>query len=271
MTCIREDKQGRIWLATDDGLNILEDGAIKDGGLAGKSLLNITFDRLNHLWVGCWRAALSGGGLYRFDGAQWESFSTRQDLPGQEILKVFEDSKGRIWVGTYEYSIGAGVGCYEGGKWRTFTTEDGLADNCVYAMFEDPAGNMWFGTTQGVSIFDGVHWLTLTTQDGLVDNRIYCMWIDSDKKMWFGTENGVSRFDSKSWLSFTHKDGLVENLVRTILETHEGDLWFGTYPYAAGKGGISIAKTDHPLSLTQRVLDLLPEPPQPGELPPGSK
>lgn len=269
VTCIREDHQGRVWLATDNGLNRLENGSIKDGGLAGKSLLNLTFDGHNNLWVGCWRAAMSGGGLYRFDGVRWETFSTKHSLPGQEILKVFEDTQGRMWVGTYEYGLGAGVGCYDGRGWTSYTVRDGLADDCVYSMFEDPSGNMWFGTTKGVSIFDGRGWHTLTTKDGLVDNRIYCMWIDAQKKMWFGTENGVSRFDGRTWLSFTQKEGLVENLVRTILETREHDLWFGTYPYAKGKGGISIAKSNRQLLLSQRVLDLLPEPPTPGRLPSG--
>ena len=269
ITSIQEDQQGRVWLATDGGLNLLEDHKIKDGGLGGKSLLNIIIDRKGDLWAGCWRAALSGGGLFRFDGGRWQSFSTRQDLPGQEILKVFEDSEGRIWVGTYEQGMGAGVGCYDGNRWQNYREKDGLIDDCVYSMFEDPAGNMWFGTVKGLSIFDGKSWHRLTKQDGLVDNRVYCMLIDSNKKFWFGTEKGVSRFDGSEWLSFTKKDGLVDNLVRTMLETHEGDLWFGTYPYQRGKGGISIAKSDQQKRLVDRVLDLLPEPPKPGELPSG--
>lgn len=269
VTCIQQDHQGRIWIATDNGINILQEGRITDGGLVGKSLLNLAVDQKGYVWAGCWRAAHSGGGLFRWDGQRWQSFTTREGLPGNEILKVFEDSQGKIWVGTYEFGMGAGVGCYDGYRWTNYTKQDGLIDDCVYAMFEDPSSNMWFGTTGGVSIFDRKSWHSLTTKDGLIDNRVYCMFIDSDQKMWFGTENGISRFDGKSWLAFTTKDGLVDNLVRTILETREGDLWFGTYPYARGKGGISIAKTEHPKQLVDRVLDLLPEPPKPGELPPG--
>jgi ligand-binding sensor domain-containing protein len=260
VTCIREGRDGRIWLATDNGLNVLAGGQISDGGLYDKSLLNLTFDRQGNLWAGCWRATHSGGGLYRFDGRDWQSFTTRDGLPGQEILKVFEDSKGRIWVGTYEHGMGAGVGWTDGNRWHNYNHSDGLADNCVYTMFEDPSGNMWFGTIKGISIFDGRKWHYLSTRDGLVDNRIYCMWIDSNKKMWFGTEKGISRFDGTNWISYRKKDGLVEDLVRTILETREHDLWFGTYPYTQGRGGISIARFDSMKSLKDRVLDLLPEP-----------
>ena len=97
-------------------------------------------------------------------------------------MKVFEDSKGQIWVGTYEHGMGAGVGSYNGHFWQNFSTKDGLIDNCVYSMFEDPSGNMWFGSVKGISIFDGKKWHTLTKKDGLVDNRVYCMLIDFTKK-----------------------------------------------------------------------------------------
>jgi ligand-binding sensor domain-containing protein len=269
VTCIREDQNGRLWIATDNGLNIMENGKIRDAGLIGKSLLNITFDHQGNLWAGCWRASSSGGGLFCFDGRRWISFTTQQDLPGLEILKVFNDSRGYTWVGTYDQGIGAGVGCYDGNRWHKYTSKQGLADDCVYSMFEDPSGNMWFGTIRGVSIFDGKSWHHLTDKDGLVDNRIYCMMIDTHKKMWFGTEGGVSRFDGRSWVSYTKKDCLVENLVRSIIEASDGSLWFGTYPYARGSGGISVARYQTAKSLPDRVLDLLPEPPR--KLPPGSE
>ncbi len=262
VTCIREDAQGVIWIATDEGLNTLQDGRILDAGLAGKSLLNLTFDRGDDLWAGCWRATRSGGGLFRYRQGAWRTYSTRQGLPGNEILKVFEDSRGRIWVGTYEHGMGAGVGCYDGVRWRSYNRSHGLVDDCVYSMFEDPAGNMWFGTIQGISILDGARWHTLSTRDGLVDNRVYCMLIDSHQKMWFGTEGGVSRFDGKNWICYTQKDGLVENLVRAIVETVDGELWFGTYPYARGRGGISTARYQETKLLPDRLLDLLPEPPE---------
>ena len=108
VTCIREDQNGTIWVATDNGLNILEDNQIHKAGLSGKSLLNMSFDQNGTLWVGCWRAARSGGGLYSFDGRVWKSFNDRADLPGLEILKVFSDSRDRVWIGTYEHGMGAG-------------------------------------------------------------------------------------------------------------------------------------------------------------------
>jgi ligand-binding sensor domain-containing protein len=261
VTSIREDKEGKIWIATDRGLNVLENDKIRVAGLRGKSLLNITFDSQGNLWAGCWRAASSGGGLFKYDGKQWESFSTRTGLPGLEILKVFEDSKGHIWIGTYEFGGGAGVSCYDGRNWKIYNQKNGLINDCVYSMFEDPLGNMWFGTVGGISIFDHKEqWHSLSARDGLVDDQVYCMYIDSNKKMWFGTERGVSRFDGENWISFTEEEHLIENLVRSITEDSVGNIWFGTYPYAPGRGGISIAKySKSPEKLAKKVAKYLPD------------
>jgi ligand-binding sensor domain-containing protein len=65
---------------------------------------------------------------------------------------VFEDSRGRIWIGTYEGGAGAGVGCFDGKRWTRFTRRDGLIDDRVYCMFIDSRKKMWFGTECGVSI-----------------------------------------------------------------------------------------------------------------------
>ncbi|MGH3377865.1 MAG: ligand-binding sensor domain-containing protein [Actinoallomurus sp.] len=271
VTCIREDSQGRIWAATSGGLNRFEDRRFVNAGLAGNSLLNMTFDRKQNLWVGCWqRQGRAGGGLYLAEGAGtrkvtsrnnlgWEAITTRQGAPGLEVLKVIEDSQGHIWVGTYDGGRGAGVGRWNGSEWRRFTSRDGLVGDIVYSMFEDPEGRMWFGTTKGVSIYDGTAWRTLTTRDGLAGNKVYAMFIDEEKTMWFGTGRGVSRFDGKNWKSFTRRSQLPARLVRTIAQDQEGCLWFGTYPYLPGLGGIGRARKPSIYdAIERRIMDNLP-------------
>ncbi|MEO3751676.1 two-component regulator propeller domain-containing protein [Streptomyces sp. B6B3] len=249
VTCVREDPYGGIWAATSAGLCRLEGERFVDAGLTGSSLLTICFDDAGRLWAGAWRASRTGGGLHLLrprdaSGAgRWQAFGSGDGLPGLEILRILQDSRGHLWVGTYDRGHGAGVGRFDGRRWRAFNRADGLAGDCVYAMAEDRDGHLWFGTTEGVSVFDGARWRRVTRRDGLVDDRVYAVTVDDRGALWFGTEGGVSRFDGATWTSFTREDGLVENLVRTIAQDREGALWFGTYPYARDRGGISIARS----------------------------
>jgi ligand-binding sensor domain-containing protein len=45
------------------------------------------------------------GGLSRFDGTHFRNFSMEDGLPDIEVLQIFADSRGRIWMGPFSKSI----------------------------------------------------------------------------------------------------------------------------------------------------------------------
>lgn len=66
-------------------------------GLSNNSVRAVTQDLQGYLWIGTLE------GLNRFDGTHFESFSsstTRRQLIGNVITRLFTDSQGYIWVGT---------------------------------------------------------------------------------------------------------------------------------------------------------------------------
>ncbi|MCH8292620.1 hypothetical protein IH992_16120 [Candidatus Poribacteria bacterium] len=134
-------------------------------------------DRHGYLWLGT-----VGGGLYRYDGAEFVTYTTADGLADNRIsFKICEDRQGRLWIGTE----GSGVSCFDGrrpqgSQLRTYTTVDGLASNHVRAICEDRQGRLWFGTGGmggGVSYFDGERFNTYTTADGLADNSVISIYL----------------------------------------------------------------------------------------------
>ena len=230
VSCIRQDARGQIWVATPGGLCRWHNGRFVAAGCRGEDVTNIHFDRDQRLWAGCWRddTLQATGGLQMFDGVRWHAMSTQEGAPGQNVVKVFEDSAGRIWVSSCDFDGDLGVSCWDGSSWRRFTRAEGLVDDRVDSMVEDPGGRMWFGTGKGISIYDGTTWQSVTTADGLIDNRVRAMFVDTGKTMWIGTEGGVSRFDGTQWRSFVREDGLADNQTRAIAQDRHGRLWFGS-------------------------------------------
>jgi ligand-binding sensor domain-containing protein len=124
-------------LTTADGLpsnNILS-GAVRDSK--------------GFVWVG------TGNGLSRYDGY---GFKTYRNLPNDSsslssnmIMMVKEDSKHRLWVGTYD----AGLSLYDPSRdcFANFYPRPGdsswLQTRSVYSMMEDSAGVLWLGTSNG--------------------------------------------------------------------------------------------------------------------------
>jgi len=68
-------------------------------GLAGSTAYCITQDKEGFLWIG------TEAGLSRFDGTHFKNFTIHDGLPDLEILQMFTDSKGRVWMAPFSKSI----------------------------------------------------------------------------------------------------------------------------------------------------------------------
>jgi len=63
-------------------------------GLAGSTVYCITQDTDGFLWMG------TETGVSRFDGTHFRNFTTSEGLPDIEVLQMFGDSRGRVWIRT---------------------------------------------------------------------------------------------------------------------------------------------------------------------------
>ena len=68
-------------------------------GLAGSTVYCITQDGDGFIWTG------TETGVSRFDGTHFKNFTAEDGLPDVEILNMFSDSKGRVWMAPFSHSI----------------------------------------------------------------------------------------------------------------------------------------------------------------------
>src|SRR3954470_12966627 len=68
-------------------------------GLAGSTVYCSVQDKDGFMWFG------TETGLSRFDGSHFKNFTTADGLTDNEILKIFCDSKGRLWLSLFEKDI----------------------------------------------------------------------------------------------------------------------------------------------------------------------
>jgi DNA-binding NtrC family response regulator/ligand-binding sensor domain-containing protein len=177
-------------------------------------------DQHGNLWIGN-----NMGGISRYDGAHFTTFTEDDGLVYNGVQSLLEDRRGHLWIGTHHH----GVSRYDGECFETFTTADGLAHNFVTCMLEDRHGRIWFGTADGVSCYDGTHFTNFTPDDGLVNSSIVSILEDRDGDLWFATPDGIIHYDGIRFIDLTQKDGLVFNEARcSMCQDRNGTLWFGT-------------------------------------------
>lgn len=77
----------------------------------------------------------------------FRNFGTREGLPHENVAALFEDSRGFLWIGTYE-----GLARFDGASFTSHGAAEGLSSSVSFAIAEDDAGDVWFGVhTAGVA------------------------------------------------------------------------------------------------------------------------
>src|SRR6478735_4148671 len=68
-------------------------------GLAGATVYCITQDQEGFIWTG------TETGVSRLDGTRFKTSTTRDGLPDLEIVHIYADSKGRVWMAPFRKSV----------------------------------------------------------------------------------------------------------------------------------------------------------------------
>ncbi|MFC1716789.1 sigma 54-interacting transcriptional regulator, partial [Candidatus Poribacteria bacterium] len=144
------------------------------------------------------------------------------DIPLRTERPQFEDSQGRLWIGTTQG--GAGLLCWDGNELITYTQENGLPGNDIASVVEDDSGRIWVGTTQGLCCFDGEQFITYSEEYGLRELHHWCSVKDASGQLWFATRGGIYRHDGKHFQWLTEADGLPSNNVTGLLPQSDGSM-----------------------------------------------
>lgn len=131
-----------------------------------------------HIWVGGY------SGIIRYDGSEFERLNTASGLTSGRGL--FEDSKGRIWVGTNDN----GVVVLDGNERRQITEEDGLPSSSIRVFAEDHEGNVYIGTTAGLCYASSDMTIKPVDDPRLNEDRIRMLNSDSNGKVYGVTRKG---------------------------------------------------------------------------------
>ena len=187
-------------------------------------------DRSGDWWVP------TAHGLVRFSGAATAEdlatavpsaiYTTKDGLPNDEILRLFEDSRGDIWIAAY------GLVRYDHATGRF---EDFGADG-PGSIAEDADGDVWLGFwgQRSLKRYRNGRFDVLTVADGVPRGDIECLFRDSRGRIWIGSsEGGAGRIDEPAAdkpriVAYTEAGGLSSSEVRGIAEDRFGRIYLGT-------------------------------------------
>lgn len=223
---LREDRRGRIWIATQGGgLNCLDTERMvfkrymhnpdDPASISNNEVLCIFEDHTGILWIG----TENGLSLFDPDSEKFTTYRYHANDPSSiseiAILSIFEDHQHRMWLGTWDGGLNLAVPCEDQNGTHSYTfrhfqheVDDpaSISSNNIWSIFEDKNRRLWVGTFGG-----GLNLLLPGS---------------------FHSQNPDDLSFSPRFLRFTHDpertNSLCNNTVLSINEDLEGRIWIGT-------------------------------------------
>lgn len=227
---IVEDKEGRIWVGTENGVNIFypkEERFVTfrpdkndSRALKAKAVLSLLQDKNGRIWVGTW-----GGGLHLFLPDKNDiSKSTFRNfmIPGENnhkiIWEIHQDKEGRYWLGeefalTYMQVPADASDDVSKQNWDlNLHPYQQVGDHTIlqpYSIISDSRGNLWFSSMRG---------LNLIRKDALPDTNTFLS-ITSNRP-----DLTIQNFQSDKNNVFS----LSNNIILNLYEDNQELIWIST-------------------------------------------
>lgn len=210
------DRQGNLWMATENGLSKFKDEKevaryTVENGLPHNEVITVHEDKEGNFWIGTF------DGLAQLKDDKIIIFNEIENSPRGFVRYIYEDAEGTLWFGTY----GDGLVRYKDGKFFNYRVEHGLFNNGVFAILEDERGNFWMSSNRGI------HRVSKQELNDFAEGKIPKL-------------NSVSYDESDGMLNVECNGGRMASAIKT----KDGKFWFPTM------GGVAIvdpnAETTNP-------------------------
>ncbi|MBK8807933.1 MAG: response regulator [Bacteroidales bacterium] len=253
INCINQDKQGFIWIGTQNGLNrfdgyefkVFKHNPLDENTLRNNNIKALLIDNEGYLWV-----ATSGGGISRYNHKTdcFENhcfFKTQTNSEKCNVYTIVEDKTGSFWIGTY------GEGLYKFNpkskktvSYNTTGSTNKISGNSIRSLCVTKSNTLFVGYETGkVDVID-LKTGKVTSVDKLTHNNNAIMHIieDASQNIWIGTYGaGFSIYNQKrkTLKNFNVSNSkLNNNVVWKFFVKDNNTVWIATRG-----GGINIFNT----------------------------
>jgi len=190
-------------------------------------------------WLG------TGNGIYRFAPQEFKNlrsakpldiYDVRKGLTANQVFRLFEDSRGDIWVSAI---LPNGLARWDRATetLHDLTNSPGLPaakEDLARSFGEDRYGDVWVGFSTALARYQNGSFTVFKSEDGLPAGGIQNIYLDHQGRIWLtSSRSGLIRIDDPNsvrpvFKNFTTANGLSSNTTEGITEDLFGHVYVGT-------------------------------------------
>lgn len=150
-------------------------------------------------------------------------YTTRDGLSNNDVTRLFEDSRGDIWIAAF-VPMREAVTRWDRktASFHRYSEPDGLRPfTTVLAFCEDAAGNVWLGLREGgLARYKDGRFMVLGQNEGLPGGPINGLYLDQAGRLWVALgQGGLCRIDDPNadgphLATYTKDKGLASNIIQ---------------------------------------------------------
>ncbi|MBV8212446.1 MAG: hypothetical protein JOZ08_04380 [Verrucomicrobia bacterium] len=175
---------------------------------------------------GLWAA--TGTGVYRINQASGviTKFTERDGLPGEQVLAVTTDRKGRLWAATQK-----GLARFDNeGRFQPVVDKIGRRE--LECMVTGSHGMIWAGGVSGLWRInpetEQVSELPPAPENDRPLQDVVSICEDREGNIWAATNLGLERLSDVKFMTYTVRDGLPNDTINAVASGAPGRIWIGT-------------------------------------------
>jgi ligand-binding sensor domain-containing protein len=213
-----------------------------DGVFAGEYKIHMSMQaRDSAMWF------FTNKGVQVFRDSTWTTYTAENGLVEDKVAVAYQDSKGRIWCGTYgagffdgwgvSRAYDGGVAMFDGTTWSQFKAP------YIRAIYEDSKGRIWFASSAlavgmnsklhpgGLSLYDNGTWVNLDkSEDKPPEKFVKTFYEDARGRIWFFTDmGGIFSWDGASFSEPGKEQGYKEGPIHGVSYDSKRHLWIPSW------------------------------------------
>lgn len=170
----------------------------------------------------------------------FEHYSAEAGLSHIGVNAITQDSKGFLWIGTYD-----GLNRFDGYKFRVFRYKPGdttsLIHNRIHSIIETHGKLLWIGTEEGVCIYDPTYEkfsIPAFSEFSLQKTIVHKLFEDSKNRIWILSNNNIYIIgkDRKSFRNLSYQNSSSDIIIFSDIKENAQ----GYYFVASNSGLITI-------------------------------